>query len=105
VLIEPRHTPDILRRSIVEAKRIERKIHVKGVEMLLGMMDDVDARHGYLVCPTGHSNAALQRAQDSVRICLIPSIASQILIRLRGRNASGRARAAESSGMAFLRWK
>ena len=72
VLIEPRHTPDILRRSIVEAKRIERKIHVKDVETLLGMMDDVDARHGYLVCPTGHSDAALRRAQESVRLCLVP---------------------------------
>lgn len=72
VLIEPRHLPDSLRRSIVEAKRIERKIYVKDVEHLIGMMDDVDARFGYLVCPTGHSDGALRRAQDSIRICLVP---------------------------------
>lgn len=72
VLIEPRHTPDYQRRVIVEAKRIERKIHVKDVEHLLGMMDDVNARYGYLVCPAGYSDGALRRAQDTVRICLMP---------------------------------
>jgi hypothetical protein len=72
VLIEPRHGPDSQRRSIVEAKRIARKVHVKDVEHLLGMMDDVGARFGYLVCPTGHSDAALHRAQSTVRICLVP---------------------------------
>jgi hypothetical protein len=72
VLIEPRHTPDLLHRSIVEAKRIDRKVHVKDVEALLGMMDDVDARHGYLVCPSGFSDAALRRAHETVRICLVP---------------------------------
>ena len=72
VLIEPRHAPDPTRRAIVEAKRFKRRIHVKDVESLLGMMDDVAARYGYLVCPAGHSEAALKRAQDSVRICLVP---------------------------------
>jgi hypothetical protein len=72
VLIEPRHSPDDRRRSIVEAKRVTRRMHVKDVEYLLGMMDDVGARFGYLVCPTGHSDAALRRAQDTVRICLVP---------------------------------
>jgi len=72
VLIESRHVPDDRHRSIVEAKRLTRKIHVKDVETLLGMMDDVRARFGYLVCPTGHSDAALRRAQDTVRICLVP---------------------------------
>ena len=72
VLIEARHVPDDRHRSIVEAKRLARKMHVKDVEALLGMMDDVGARFGYLVCPTGYSDAALRRAQDTVRICLIP---------------------------------
>lgn len=72
VLIEPRHAPDYQRRAIVEAKRLARRMHVKDVETLLGMMDDVGARFGYLVCPTGHSDAALQRAQDTIRICLVP---------------------------------
>lgn len=72
VLIEPRHGPVSGHRSIVEAKRINRKIHVKDVEHLLGMMDDVQAQFGYLVCPTGHSDGALRRAQDTVRICLVP---------------------------------
>lgn len=72
VLIEPRHSPDGRRRSIVEAKRVRRRIHVKDVEHLLGMMDDVGARFGYMVCPSGHSDAAQRRAQDTVRICLVP---------------------------------
>ncbi|MEI4507443.1 restriction endonuclease [Sphingopyxis sp. CCNWLW253] len=72
VLIEPRHDSDNSQRAIVEAKRRRRAIDVKDVETLLGMMDDVEARFGYLVCPTGHSEAALRRAQDTVRICLVP---------------------------------
>lgn len=72
VLIEARHDTDNSRRAIVEAKRRSRAIHVKDVESLLGMMDDVEARFGYLVCPAGHSDAALKRAQGTVRICLVP---------------------------------
>ena len=72
VLIDFRHDTDNRGRSIVEAKRRKRAIDVKDVEALLGMMDDVEARFGYLVCPTGYSDGAFRRAQDTVRICLVP---------------------------------
>jgi hypothetical protein len=35
-------------------------------------MDDVEATHGYLVCPHGHTPAAERRAQESVSIRLLP---------------------------------
>lgn len=73
VLIEERHDTSNDNRTVVEAKRRSRSVDVKDVELLLGMMDDVEARFGYLVCPTGHSPAALRRAQETVRICIVPA--------------------------------
>ena len=55
VLIEIRHDTDNTRRLIVDAKRRSRKIDVKDVEAFRGMMEDVGATHGYLVCPRGHN--------------------------------------------------
>lgn len=72
VLIEERHDTNNDSRTVVEAKRRSRPVDVKDVETLLGMMDDVEARFGYLVCPTGNSPAALKRAQETVRICIVP---------------------------------
>jgi hypothetical protein len=72
VLISARHTSDASRRIIVDAKRRTRKIDVTHVESFLGLMQDVGATHGYLVCPLGHTEAALRRAQQTVSICLIP---------------------------------
>jgi len=72
VLIEARHDTDNGRRIIVDAKQKKRKIDIQDVEAFQGMMKDVDATHGYLVCPSGHTKAAERRAQDAVRICLIP---------------------------------
>ena len=71
VLIDTRHTRDTSRRIIVDAKRRRRKIDVTHVEAFLGLMEDVDATHGYLVCPSGYTDAALKRAQLTVSICLI----------------------------------
>lgn len=72
VLIDARHDTDNSRRIIVDAKQKKRKIDVKDVEAFRGMMEDVDATHGYLVCASGHTKAAERRAQSSVSICLIP---------------------------------
>src|SRR5258708_16421229 len=72
VLIDARHTRDDSRRIIVDAKRRKRKIDVTHVEAFLGLMEDVGATHGYLVCPAVHTDAALQLAQQTVSICLIP---------------------------------
>ncbi|WP_197435240.1 restriction endonuclease [Nitratireductor arenosus] len=72
VLIEARHDTDNSRRIIVDAKRRKRKIDVKDVESFRGMMEDVGATHGYLVCPHGHTAAAEKRAQRAAAIRLLP---------------------------------
>lgn len=72
VLIEARHDTDNSRRIIVDAKRRKRKLDVKDVETFRGMMKDVGATHGYLVCPYGHTAAAEKRAQTAVSIRLLP---------------------------------
>lgn len=72
VLIEARHDSDNSRRVIVDAKRRKRKINVRDVETFRGMMEDVGATHGYLVCPSGHTAAAEKRAQTAVSIHLLP---------------------------------
>src|SRR4051812_34749139 len=63
VLIEERHDTDNSRRVIVDAKKRARKVDVKEVESFRGLMQDVGATHGYLVCPNGYTKAAERRAQ------------------------------------------
>lgn len=72
VLIDARHETDNSRRIIVDAKRRKRKIDVTHVEAFRGLMGDVGATHGYLVCPMGHTEAAERRAQEAVTLCLLP---------------------------------
>lgn len=72
VLIDLRHDTDNSRRVIVDAKMRTRKIDVKDVESFRGLMEDVAATHGYLVCPKGHTKAAERRAQSAVSIRLLP---------------------------------
>jgi hypothetical protein len=72
VLIDSRHDTDNSRRIIVDAKKRTRKIDVIQVEAFKGLMEDVGARHGYLVCPVGHTKAAEKRAQQSITIRLVP---------------------------------
>jgi hypothetical protein len=66
VLIDARHHTDNTRRIIVDAKRRTRKIDVTDVEAFRGLMEDVGATHGYLVCPVGHTKSAEKRAQMAV---------------------------------------
>lgn len=72
VLIDARHDTDNTHRIIVDAKRRTRKIDVSDVEAFQGLMEDVGATHGYLVCPVGHTATAERRAQDAVTIALVP---------------------------------
>jgi Restriction endonuclease len=72
VLIELRHDTDNSRRIIVDAKKRARKIDVKDVEAFRGLMEDVGATHGYLICPNGHTKSAERRAQSAVSIRLVP---------------------------------
>jgi hypothetical protein len=57
VLIDSRHDTDNTRRIIVDAKNRKRKIDVRDVEAFRGLMEDVSATHGYLVCPAGRTSA------------------------------------------------
>lgn len=72
VLIDLRHDTDNSRRIIIDAKARSRRIDVTHVEAFRGLMEDVGATHGYLVCPQGHTEAAQRRAQDAVSIRLLP---------------------------------
>ncbi|TJV18008.1 restriction endonuclease [Mesorhizobium sp.] len=71
VLIDARHDTDNSRRIIVDAKKRKRKVDVTDVEAFRGLMEDVGATHGYLICPVGHTRAAEKRAQMAVSICLV----------------------------------
>lgn len=71
VVIDLRHDTDNSRRIIVDAKARKRKVDVTHVEAFKGLMEDVEAVHGYLVCPAGFSPAAKLRAEKSVTIRLI----------------------------------
>ena len=72
VLIDARHDTNNTRRIVVDAKNRKRKIDVNDVELFRGLMTDVGATHGFLICPTGHTAAAKRRAQSAVSICLVP---------------------------------
>lgn len=72
VLIEDRHDTDNSRRLIVDAKKKRRKVDVKDVEEFKGLMEDVLATHGYLICPEGYTPAAEKRAQELISIRILP---------------------------------
>jgi hypothetical protein len=72
VLIDPRHGAENHRRIVIDAKAHARPIDVTHVEAFRSFMEDVEATHGYLVCPNGFTPAAERRAQDSVSIRLLP---------------------------------
>ncbi|MBW3128867.1 restriction endonuclease [Hymenobacter profundi] len=71
VLVDYRYGTDIERRIIFDAKDKKRPIDVKEVEAFEGLMRDVQAKRGFLVCTNGHTKAALNRAQDHIGIRLI----------------------------------
>ncbi len=72
VLIDLRHDTDNSRRIVVDAKRRRRRVNVVDVEAFRGLIEDVGATHGYLVCPHGNTKAAEHRAQTAVSIRLLP---------------------------------
>ncbi|WP_372834214.1 restriction endonuclease [Pontibacterium sp.] len=72
VLIDHRHDTDNRNRIIIDAKVKKRRIDVNGVEAFLGLMEDVGATHGYLVCPNGYTKSAERRAQEVVSLRLLP---------------------------------
>lgn len=73
ILIDFRYDSDLNRRIIVDAKNRKRPVDIKDVESLEGMMRDVQAQHGILICSNGHTKAAERRAQDVIGIRLVPA--------------------------------
>lgn len=71
VLIDYRFSHDLKRRVIIDAKDRKRPIDVKEVESFEGLMKDVGARRGILVCTNGYTKAALNRAQKHIGINII----------------------------------
>jgi len=72
VVIDCRHDTDNSRRIIIDAKMRNRKIDTVQVEAFKGLMEEVRASHGYLVCPAGYTKAAERRAQRAITVCLLP---------------------------------
>jgi predicted Mrr-cat superfamily restriction endonuclease len=62
VLVDYRYNPDLTKRVIIDAKQRKRPIDIKEVESFEGLMKDVGAKRGFLVCTNGHTKAAEKRA-------------------------------------------
>lgn len=73
ILIDYRFNVDLNRRIIIDAKDRKRPIDIKDVESFEGLMKDVCAKRGILVCANGHTKAALRRAQENIGIRIISS--------------------------------
>lgn len=71
ILIEPRYDSDLKKRVIIDAKNKKRPIDIKEVEAFEGLMRDVNASRGYLICSNGYTKAALKRPQQHIDIKLI----------------------------------
>ena len=71
VLIDARWDNDIERRIIFDAKRRSRNVDVTDIEAFEGLMRDVRARRGVMVCSRGYTKAALKRAQELIDIRIL----------------------------------
>ena len=71
ILIDARWDEGTERRIIFDAKRRKRKIDVKDVEMFEGLMRDVRASRGVIVCSNGWTKAARTRADEHIDIKLM----------------------------------
>lgn len=71
ILVDARWEDGIARRIIYDAKRRRRKVDVKDVESFEGMMKDVRARRGVIICSGGWTAAAERRAAEIIDIRLM----------------------------------
>ncbi len=71
VLVEFRYDSVLNRRIIFDAKYRKRPIDIKQVESFEGLMKDVKAQRGYIVCSNGYTKSALKRAQQHIGIRLL----------------------------------
>lgn len=66
-------------RIVIDCKDYVRPIDVKGVEEFHGLMNDVCAQKGALVCPRGFTEAAKQRAAKLQIALYSPGAWGQVL--------------------------
>ena len=71
ILVDARWEDGIARRIIFDAKRRNRKIDVNDVESFEGMMKDVRANRGVLICSNGWTKAAERRSAHNIDIRLM----------------------------------
>lgn len=71
VLVDYRFDTKLNRRIIFDAKFRKRPVDIKEVETFEGLMKDVNAQRGFIVCSNGHTKAALRRAQKQIGIKLL----------------------------------
>jgi hypothetical protein len=70
ILIDSKYG-DSNKRIIIDTKYQNRPIDIKQVEQFEGMMRDVNAQRGILVCPNGYTKSAFRRAQEFITIRLV----------------------------------
>ena len=71
ILVDARFESGTERRIIYDAKRRRRKLNVQDVDGFVGLMADVRAARGVLVCTNGWSKAAQRRADEVIELRLI----------------------------------
>jgi hypothetical protein len=71
ILVDARWEEGVERRIIFDAKLRKRKVDVKEVEAFEGMMREVRASRGVLVCSNGYTKAALARAQKIIDMRIV----------------------------------
>ncbi|WP_277014096.1 restriction endonuclease [Flavobacterium lindanitolerans] len=72
VLVDYRYDSDLNRRLIFDAKNRKRPIDIKEVEAFEGLMKDVNAKRGFIVCSNGFTKSAERRAQKNIGIRIVP---------------------------------
>jgi hypothetical protein len=71
VLVDYRWGGGTHSRMIIDAKKRSRPVDIADIETFEGMMRDCLAVRGVVVCTSGHTPAALRRAQDAITISLL----------------------------------
>lgn len=71
ILVDARWDEGVERRIIFDTKLRKRKVDVKDVEAFEGLMRDVRAARGVLVCSSGYTKAAHKRADQLIDIRII----------------------------------
>jgi Restriction endonuclease len=71
LLIDCRFDSNLERRIIFDAKLRKKPIDIKQIEEFEGMMKDVKAQRGFIVCSNGWTKSAIKRAQNHIGIKLL----------------------------------